>query len=247
MKKCMDYDSQRQSQRGTDSWEELSKKTRCLHWEEVMETVKKQKETYKLAPPSIRQAIRYMVLLFYSFLPPGQAQEYRTLYTLSAMPPSEIYLVPPTADDRSANLLFLSNDGRQAAIYIGSRLQNQKGLKKFCLTSSTILYTTSTDTWQNTTHVYFINQSPVSTATYLWWDTHTDIHNASSDLHSPFQDTNGQSFEDDHDSCRWNMFVPGIFQRWSGMSFGPTMLRSSFITWPTGAPLLDGNAQPKQT
>ena len=77
-----DYDSKRQSQRGANSWEELSQKKRWLHWEEVIETVKMQKEAYELAPPGIcqaRESIKYMVLLFYSCLPPGRAQEYRTL------------------------------------------------------------------------------------------------------------------------------------------------------------------------
>lgn len=45
------------------------------------------------------------------------------------------------------------------------------------------------------------------------------------------QDTNGRSFEDDHESSRWNTFISGIFQKLSGMSVGPAALRSSFVTY----------------
>ena len=77
-----DYSTKRESQRGAESWEDLSSRSKWLHWEEVIETVRLQKEAYESAPPGIHQAresLQYTVLLFYSCLPPGRAHEYRTL------------------------------------------------------------------------------------------------------------------------------------------------------------------------
>ena len=173
-----DYDCKRQSQRGADSWEELSQKKRWLHWEEVIETVKKQKEAYELAPPGIRQAresVKYMVLLFYSCLPPGRAQEYRTL-RFQRCDSSELRLVPPTPDDKTNNILFLSEDGRQAAIYIGShKTSKSKGCQKISLDEF--------DYFIHHIHRYItkhrpllIHQSKSPSHTYVFVVRHTHLH-----------------------------------------------------------------------
>ena len=158
-----DYDSQQQSQRGTDLWEELSKKKHWLHWEEVIETVKKQKEAYELAPPSIRQArenIQYMILLL---LPPTWTGTGVSYTALSAMPPSEVKIFSSWA----------TMVDRQRYTQGVTRLQNRKKIRS---TSLTILYTTSTDTWQTPPHA----TSSIKVQWAQLHETHTHIHNASS-------------------------------------------------------------------
>ena len=129
-------DSHRQSARNGDSWEELSLRKKWLHWEEIIETVKMQKDAYELAPPGIRQAkesVKYTILLFYSCLPPGRAQEYRTLQ-FQWCEPGEIRTTAPTPADAASNVLYIARDGRRGALYIGLyKTSKNKGPQKIML------------------------------------------------------------------------------------------------------------------
>ena len=144
---------------------------------------------------------------------------------LSAMPPSEVRLIQPTPDDRSASLLKQRwSTGSNLHVHRESQDFKIERISKISLEKFKY-FLHHIHRYMTKHHSMLLHQSKSSEHSYVFVVRH--ILNAASNLYYPFQDTNGQSFEDDHDSYRWNT---GIFQRWSGMSVGPSTLRSSFIT-----------------
>ena len=116
------YDRERQSEAALKTWETLSQKKRWLHWEEVIEVVKEQRDVYEGAPTALSQAkegVRLAVLLLYCCLPPGRSQEYRTLKFLHCRA-EDLRPTVPTPPDRSSNLLYLSAEGDQAGLFLGT-------------------------------------------------------------------------------------------------------------------------------
>ena len=104
------------------TWEELSKRNQWLHWEEVLVVLRKQREEFETADRPLataREALKYAVLLFYCCLPPGRAQEYRTLrYKLCS--DEELHPTVSTPSDPSTNILFLGVSGTRAVLYLGA-------------------------------------------------------------------------------------------------------------------------------
>ena len=61
--------------------------------------------------------------------------------------------------------------------------------------------------------------------------THAGVTLCRSRFLSLPQDINGQSFENDKNSARWNQFVTSTTRRRAdGVGVGPALLRSSFVT-----------------
>ena len=73
---------QKKARKERPTWQQLSAANKWLHWEEVLEVVKVQHETMESqVKPALRapESQKYTVLLLYCAVPPGRAQEYRTL------------------------------------------------------------------------------------------------------------------------------------------------------------------------
>ena len=102
------------------SWQELSAKNKWLHWEEVIEVVRCQREEYESETrPDLRAVLSqdYAQLLLYTSLPPGRAEEYRTL-RLKVYTGSET-VCPATTSTERTNVLHMSENGSQALMEIG--------------------------------------------------------------------------------------------------------------------------------
>ena len=76
------YESEREVEHCEDTWETPTTRKRWLHWEEVLEAVREQREACEdtsMGLTQAREGVQLAVLLMYCCLPPGRAQEYRTL------------------------------------------------------------------------------------------------------------------------------------------------------------------------
>ena len=83
----------------------------------LLDAVKQQQSIFRDASGSRRKALgsqRFLVLLFYTALPPGRSKEYHTLHY-------QVHdgLPQPTVNPRQANCLHITEDGRQAYIILG--------------------------------------------------------------------------------------------------------------------------------
>ena len=104
------------------SWEELSSQSKWLHWKEVVEVVKEQRDEYERACSALaraREGLRYAVLLLYTCLPPGRSLEYRTL-TFQRCECRELIPCVPTPADPTLNVLYTADDRRQGGLYLGA-------------------------------------------------------------------------------------------------------------------------------
>ena len=75
-------DYQKKASKERPTWQQLSAANKWLHWEEVLEVVKVQNQAMESeVKPTLRapQSQKYTILLMYCAVPPGRAQEYRTL------------------------------------------------------------------------------------------------------------------------------------------------------------------------
>lgn len=103
-----------QAQREADNvraktWQDLSAKKKWLHWEEVIEVVKTQRDAYlsTIAPKERAQESHdYALLLLYTAIPPARAQEYRTLQ-LSRFDTRDA----PRNKSKLMNILHISENG----------------------------------------------------------------------------------------------------------------------------------------
>jgi hypothetical protein len=98
------------------TWQDLAAKSKWLHWEEVIEVVKAQREAYETATSPqerARESQRYAQLLLYTTIPPGRAEEYRTLELNMGGNQTQM----PHRHQR--NILHVSQDGHKAVLEIG--------------------------------------------------------------------------------------------------------------------------------
>ena len=73
---------QKQATKGHQSWQQLSRANKWLHWEQVLEVMKAQREVYESQiKPELRafESQRYAALLLYCAVPPARGEVYRTL------------------------------------------------------------------------------------------------------------------------------------------------------------------------
>lgn len=73
---------QKEAAANTKTWQELSWQNKWLHWEEILKVVKDQRSEYESQVRPLSRAVesqKYLVLMFYTMVPPGRAKEYRTL------------------------------------------------------------------------------------------------------------------------------------------------------------------------
>ena len=92
------------------SWQDLSARKKWLHWEEIIVVLKAQRDTYlaEIAPkPRAQESQDYAQLLLYTAIPPGRAQEYRTLQ-LRRFDTCE---KPHNRSSPPINILHISEDG----------------------------------------------------------------------------------------------------------------------------------------
>ena len=111
------YDGEKQKDEAERTWEKLSQQKKWLHWEEVIEVVKSQRDEYESASTGLTQAkesVRYALLLFYSCLPPGRAQEYRTL-KFERCRQDDLRPTAPTPENKKSNVLFITDEGDRAS------------------------------------------------------------------------------------------------------------------------------------
>ena len=131
-----EYDRERSSDAVEKNWESLAQKNQWLHWGEFVEVVKSQREEYESASTALTRAqegVRYTVLLFYSCLPPGRSQEYRTLQFRHCCA-DDLRQTVPTPSERQSNLLYISHDGDQAGLYLGAfKTKKSMGAQKISL------------------------------------------------------------------------------------------------------------------
>ena len=147
-----DYSTKCESQRGYQSWEDLSSCSKWLHWEEVIEIVKIQKEAYESTPPGIhqeRESLQYTLLFLPS--PPGRPQEYRTLSF-------KMRITAPTPHDPLSNVLFITNDVCRAALHIGRyKTSNSKVISHlYILTKHRPLLLQLTAAWEGEHNYIFV-------------------------------------------------------------------------------------------
>ena len=96
------------------TWQDLSVKKKWLHWEEVIEVVKVQRDAYlsKVAPKERAQESHdYALLLLYTAIPPARAQEYRTLQLQRN--------VPHSRSSNPTNIIYISEDGSTGNMELG--------------------------------------------------------------------------------------------------------------------------------
>ncbi len=111
---------QREAEANRDkSWQDLSSRRKWLHWEEVIEVVRHQRDCYEsqISPPE--RAIEsqdYAILLLYTTIPPARAQEYRTL-KLKLCSGDELRARSLPDGD---NVLRINHEGSIASLEIGS-------------------------------------------------------------------------------------------------------------------------------
>ena len=83
----------------------------------ILQAVKQQQRAFSDAAGSRRKAMesqRFLLLLFYTALPPGRSKEFQTLhYRIHDTLPQ------PAVDPAQANCLHITDDGRQAYILLG--------------------------------------------------------------------------------------------------------------------------------
>ena len=131
-----DHDQEKRKDDGERTWETLSKRKKWLHWEEVMEAVKSQRDAYEAASrglPRAKESVRYALMLFYSCLPPGRAQEYRTL-KFRRCRRDEMRPTAPTPENRKSNVLFITDEGDRASLYLGQfKTSKTRGAQKISL------------------------------------------------------------------------------------------------------------------
>ena len=130
------YDGEKQKDEAERTWENLSQQKKWLHWEEVIEVVKSQRDEYESASTGLTQAkesVRYALLLFYSCLPPSRAQEYRTL-KFERCRQDDLRPTASTPENKKSNVLFITDEGDRAALYLESfKTSKTRGAQKISL------------------------------------------------------------------------------------------------------------------
>ena len=104
--------------------------------------VTEQRERFEGAKGALAQAkesMRYAVLLFYTCLPPGRALEYRTLrYTTCTR--EDLRVDVPTPPAVADNMLFITADGTEGGIYLGTfKTKKSAGVQRLPLSGQHFL------------------------------------------------------------------------------------------------------------
>ena len=113
-----DYEGEKQKDESERTWENLSQNKKWLHWEEVIEVVKRQRDEYE-GLTQAKESVRYTLLLFYSCLPPGRAHEYRTLKYRRCRQ-DDLRPTAPIPENKKLNIVFITDEVDRAAMYLGS-------------------------------------------------------------------------------------------------------------------------------
>ena len=111
------------------TWQDLSAKKKWLHWEEVIEVVKTQRDAYlsTIAPKERAQESHdYALLLLYTAIFPARAQEYHTLQ-LSRFDTRDALRNKST---NPMNILHISEDGSAGIMEIAKYKNSAYTAKK---------------------------------------------------------------------------------------------------------------------
>ena len=118
------------------SWQEMSDKKKWLHWEEILEVVKKQRLAFESAQPGLpvaQESVRYLALLFYTCLPVARSKEYRLL-TYQTCLDENLKKSVPTPTNKDTNVLFISETASSMGLYFGAyKTKSSLGPQKILL------------------------------------------------------------------------------------------------------------------
>ena len=166
---------------------------------------------------------RFLLLLFYTALPPGRSKEFQTLhYRIHDTLPQ------PAVDPAQANCLHITDDGRQAYILLGDYKTHKsygdhfQPLREGQLLQHLALHL-------NTHRPALVG--PASTTTLFLVSTPPHIHSTPPTntciLIAPLpQNERGAPYT----AGSWTSYVEGTLERHTGRRIGPTMIRSIFVT-----------------
>ena len=226
------------------SWQELSAKNKWLHWEEVIEVVRCQREEYESETrPDVRAALSqdYAQLLLYTSLPPGRAEEYRTLQ-LKLYTGSET-VCPATTSTEPKNILHMSENGSEALLQIGKhKTVSSAGRQLIDLRSTDDLVAHLLDYIhkdrplllqgrEDHDYLFMVSHSQHSIEKFCCEQWCSTCEGLSCVICFLTQDKSGEPYT----SSRWTLHIQDLFEVHSGRRVGPTHLRSAFVTY-----LLDG-------
>ena len=214
------------------TWQDFSQKRKWLHWEEVIEVVKQQRDAYnsKIAPNERAQESHdYAVLLLYTAIPPARAQEYRTLQLCKR----DHCNVQHSTSSNPMNIIHISEDGSTGKLEI-SQYKNSAycGRQTIDISYADYLLEHLVDYIEKDRPVllqgkpdhhflFMVRQKVVSFCCV--YTPHACLYFVQDKVGHPFS------------ASRWTLHIQHIFAKHSGSSIGPSHLRSSFVTY-----LLDG-------
>lgn len=226
------------------TWQDLSASNKWLHWEEIIEVLKTQRDVYlsEIAPKARAQESQdYAQLLLYTAIPPARAQEYRTLQLRMLHTCDK----PHSRSSTPVNILHISEDGSTGyleianyknAAYSGRQIIDISNIDY--LLSHLVDYVNKDRTLlllgKKDHHFLFMVRYKAALEVHSWAPycciTETCIFLLSFFFFG-IQDKVGDPFT----ASRWTLHIQHIFEKHSGNRIGPNLLRSAFVTY-----LLDG-------
>ena len=217
------------------TWQDLSARKKWLHWEEVIAVLNAQRDAYlSEITPKLRaqESQDYAQLLLYTAIPPGRAQEYRTLQ-LRRLDTCE---KPHSRSSSPENILHISDDGTTGYMEIGDyKSAAHNGRQILDISNIDYLLSHLVDyvnkdrpellQGKNDHHFLFMVRHHM----YLSVMEQGIIYLQC--IYTYTQDKVG----DPYTASRWTLHIQHIFEKHSGNRVGPNQLRSAFVTY-----LLDG-------
>ena len=127
------------------TWEELSRKSKWLHWQEIIDVLRMQRESYEVPPDVVSPKYKsaYGIRYFYSTHLCHQGMLLNSLI-FEWCEHSHLFPTLPTPSDTEKNVLYIATDDYVARLYLGSfKTLKTAGTQKIILSKS---------------HQYFIRQ-----------------------------------------------------------------------------------------